>query len=101
MLYGVAVAGMFFVWTTILVTHLYFRRSLPPERIAGLPMRMRLFPFSTLLGIVALLGIAVSTFFVDGLQYTVPAFAPFLLLISLAYLRTRKKNRLAKERYSP
>jgi L-asparagine transporter-like permease len=101
MLYGVAVAGMFFVWTTILVTHLYFRRSISPGRVAALPMRMRLFPFSTLLGIVALLGITVSTFFVDGLQDTVPAFAPFLLLISLAYLRTRKKNRLAKERYSP
>jgi len=37
------------------------------------------------LGITVLLGIAASTFYVDGLQYTVPAFAPFLLLISLAY----------------
>jgi L-asparagine transporter-like permease len=100
MLYGVAVAGMFFVWTTILVTHLSFRRALPLERIAAFPMRMRLFPFPTLLGIAALFGITVSTFFVDGLQYTVPAFAPFLLLISLAYLKTRKTKRLAEERYS-
>jgi amino acid transporter, AAT family len=98
MLYGVAVAGMFFVWTTILVTHLSFRRALSPERVAALPMRMRLFPLSTLLGIAALFGISVSTFFVDGLQYTVPAFAPFMVLISLLYLRTRKKNQLAKER---
>lgn len=94
MLYGVAVAGMFFVWTTILLTHLFFRRALSPQRVAALPMRMRLFPLPTLVGIAALLGITVSTFFVDGLQYTVPAFAPFLVLISLAYLRTRKKNRL-------
>jgi hypothetical protein len=28
---------------------------------------------------------------VDGLRYTVPAFAPFLLLISLAYWMIRRK----------
>jgi AAT family amino acid transporter len=99
MLYGVAVAGMFFVWTIILVTHLAFRRALSPERLAALPMRIWAFPFSTLLGIAALLGITVSTFYVDGLQYTVPAFAPFLLLISLAYLRIRGKSSLARERH--
>jgi AAT family amino acid transporter len=100
MLYGVAVAGMFFVWTTILVTHLAFRRALTQERIAALPMRIWLFPYSTLLGIVALLGVTVSTFYVDGLEYTVPAFAPFLLLISIAYLKVRKKHPLADERPS-
>jgi AAT family amino acid transporter len=89
MLYGVAVAGMFFVWIIILLTHLAFRRALGPARIAQLPMRLRFFPYSTWLGIAALLGIAASTFFVDGLQYTVPAFAPFLLLISLAYWKVR------------
>jgi L-asparagine transporter-like permease len=99
-LYGVAVAGMFFVWTIILVTHLAFRRELSPERLAALPMRIWLFPFSTLLGLVGLLGIAVSTFYVDGLQYTVPAFAAFLLLISLAYLKIRKKNHVANARHS-
>jgi amino acid transporter, AAT family len=100
MLYGVAVAGMFFVWTVILITHLAFRRALPKERLAALPMRMRFFPFSTLLGIAALLGITVCTFYVDGLQYTVPAFAPFLLLISLAYLKIRKNTSIARERLS-
>lgn len=95
MLYGVAVAGMFFVWSVILFTHLAFRRALSPERLAALPMRIWLFPFSTLLGIVALFAITISTFFIDGLQYTVPGFAPFLLLISLAYLSVRKKKQLA------
>jgi L-asparagine transporter-like permease len=90
----VAVAGMFFVWIVILLTHLMFRRKLGRERIAQLPMRLRFFPYSTWLGIVALLGIASSTFYVDGLQYTVPAFAPFLLLISLAYWRVKQRNSL-------
>jgi amino acid transporter, AAT family len=96
MLYGVAVAGMFFVWIVILLTHVAFRRTLGPERIAQLRMRLRFFPYSNAVGIAALLGIAASTFFVDGLQYTVPAFAPFLLLMSLAYWMLRRKSQEAK-----
>ena len=94
MLYGVAVAGMFFVWAVILLTHIAFRRALGPERVARLPMRLRFFPYSTFLGIAALLGLALSTFYVDGLQYTVPAFLPFLLLMSLAYWRIKGKGGL-------
>src|SRR6266550_1157040 len=96
MLYGVAAAGMFFVWIIILLTHLAFRRALAPERIARLPMRLRFFPYSTWLGIAALLGIAVSTFYVQGLQYSVPAFAPILLLISLAYWKVRRGKAFAR-----
>jgi amino acid transporter, AAT family len=95
LLYGVAVAGMFFVWIIILLTHLAFRRALGPERISRLPMRLRFFPYSTWLGIVALLGIAASTFYIEGLQYSVPAFAPLLLLISLAYWKIRREKVLA------
>src|SRR5262249_17744469 len=40
LLYGTAVAAMFFVWTTILVTHLRFRSALSLERIRALPIRM-------------------------------------------------------------
>ncbi len=98
MLYGIAVAGMFFVWGTILVTHLAFRRALGPERVAALPMHLWFPRFSALFGIGALLAIAIGTFFVDGLQYTIPAFAPFLLFISLGYLNVRKKNRTEQSR---
>jgi L-asparagine transporter-like permease len=94
MLYGVAIAGMFFVWIVILLTHMAFRRALGPERIARLPMRLHWYPYSSILGIVALLGITVSTFFVDGLQYTVPAFIPFLIVISLAYWSIRRRGEL-------
>lgn len=95
MLYGVAVAGMFFVWIIILLTHIAFRRAVGPERVAQLPMRLRFFPYSSALGIAALLGIVASTFYVNGLKYTVPAFAPFLLLISLAYWVIRRKAQAA------
>jgi L-asparagine transporter-like permease len=91
-LYGTAVAGMLFVWLVILSTHLRFRRAIPSERLLKLPMRLRCHPFFTVVGILLLLAISVTTFFVDGLQWSVPAFSVFLGFISLFYLRSRRHN---------
>ena len=52
-------------------------------------MRLAFSPYSNWLGIAALLGIAATTFYVDGLQYAVPAFLPFLLAMSLVYWMSR------------
>jgi hypothetical protein len=38
---------------------------------------------------VSLTAISATTFFVDGLQYSVPLFLPFLLVMSIVYARTR------------
>jgi amino acid transporter, AAT family len=92
MLYGSAVAGMLFVWLTILNTHLFFRKSLARERLLSLPMRLRAHPVFTVLGILLITAIAVTTFFVDGLQWSVPAFSLFLGLISLLYLRIKRQE---------
>lgn len=88
-LYGTAVAGMLFVWLVILNTHLQFRKAISRDRLESLPMRLRAHPVFTLVGIVSLVAIALTTFFVDGLQWSVPAFCVFLGLISLLYLRGR------------
>jgi amino acid transporter, AAT family len=88
-LYGAAVAGMLFVWLVILCTHLRFRRAITRERLSSLPMRLPAHPAFTVLGIMLLSAIAVTTFWVDGLEWSVPAFSVFLALISLAYLRSR------------
>jgi amino acid transporter, AAT family len=90
MLYGTAVAGMLFVWLVILNTHLRFRKAITQERLLKLPMRLRAHPFFTVAGILLLLAISVTTFFVDGLQWSVPAFSVFLALISLWFVRSRR-----------
>ena len=92
MLYGTAVAGMLFVWLVILSTHLRFRKALPHERLMTLPMRLWAHPLFTVVGIVLLLAISVTTCFVDGLQWSIPAFSVFLGLISLLYLRSRGRK---------
>jgi L-asparagine transporter-like permease len=98
MLYGTAVAGMLFVWLVILNTHLEFRKALPRERLMRLPMRLRAHPFFTILNIVLLIGIAATTFFVEGLQWSVPAFCVFLAAISLLYwIGSRRRSGTPKE----
>ena len=95
MLYGTAVAGMLFVWLVILTTHLRFRKAITSERLLSLPMRLRVHPLFTLLGILLLLAISVTTFFVDGLQWSVPAFCIFLTFISIFYVRERRLKSLS------
>jgi L-asparagine transporter-like permease len=92
MLYGTAVAGMLFVWLVILITHLQFRRAIGREELLGLPMRLRAHPAFTLAGIVLLLAISVTTFFIDDLKWSVPAFALLLILLSLLYLQARRRR---------
>jgi AAT family amino acid transporter len=92
LLYGTAVAGMFFVWIVILITHLRFRQRLGPEAVAKLPLKLPAHPLPTIAGIAALAAIACSTFWVEGLQYTVPTFLPLLLLMSLVYVVRRRAS---------
>ncbi len=88
LMYGSAVAGMYFVWIVILLAHLRFRRSIG-AKVNDLPLRLHLFPIANILGIVVLVAIAGSTFFVEGLRYSVPAFAGLLAVISLLYWRVQ------------
>lgn len=92
MLYGTAVAGMLFVWIVILLSHLRFRSAVAPERLATLAIKLPFHPIPTLVAIVSLVGIAVTTLFVNGLQYSVPAFVPFILIITAIYWRARRSS---------
>ena len=92
-LYGTAVAGMLFIWVVILITFLRFRRALPADQLSRLPIRMPAHRVAAWGGIAALIGIAMTTFFVDGLQYSVVSFVPFLLVMSIVYARRRAEFR--------
>jgi amino acid transporter, AAT family len=92
LLYGVAVAGMFFVWIVILLAHLAFRRSPGRAHAAVLPIRLPFSPYSQIAALIALAAITISTFYVEGLQYAVPSFLPFLLVIT-AFYRVLKRSK--------
>jgi amino acid transporter, AAT family len=90
-LFGTAVAGMLFIWVIILCSYLRFRAALTPVEVARLPIRMPAHRVAAVFGILCLSAITATTFFVEGLQYTVPSFVPFLLLISVFYPRLRRR----------
>ena len=93
LLYGIAVAGMFFVWMVILLAHLAFRRSLGRARIASLPIHLPFSPYAQIIALAGLAAIAVSTFYVEGLEYSFPSFVPFLLVITAFYWTLKQRIR--------
>lgn len=92
LMYGSAVAGMYFVWIVILLAHLKFRQSIG-SRVNDLPLKLGLFPLPNLAGIALLLAVAGSTFYVKGLQYSVPTYGVLLLVMTLAYWKVRPEVR--------
>ena len=69
-------------------------RALGQARLALLPIRLPFSPYSQIAALIALAAITISTFYVDGLQYTVPGFIPFLLVTTVFY-RVLKRSKSA------
>ncbi|HUK73946.1 MAG TPA: amino acid permease [Candidatus Bathyarchaeia archaeon] len=91
-LLGVALFGALFVWFMIFVTHLGFRKH---RRVHGgriLPVRMPLFPATTIVGALAVLWITVSTWWVPGMRVTVEAGVPWLIALSGCYRLWHRKT---------
>jgi L-asparagine transporter-like permease len=72
--FGVALFGALFVWLMIFVTHIAYRRA------SGSP-----FPLGSCAGAFLIAAILVSTWWVPGLQSTLIAGGPWLLLLAIGY----------------
>lgn len=95
---AISMFGALFTWMMIFLTHYCFRRY--HERNGGIQLsfRMRLFPWSTLLGLVLMVAILVTTAFTEVFRMTLAFGAPFLVGLVLAYhfvLRKRSKPEAA------
>ena len=89
---GVAFFGGPFAWIIILLTHLAFRRKVAQEKRAILRFAPP-GPWSSLFGLIALLGVLLSTWWVPNFRITLLAGPPWLLFITLCYLATKKSTR--------
>jgi AAT family amino acid transporter len=89
---GVAFFGGPFVWLMTLATHLAFRRatSRAHRRILRFAPPG---PWSSLFGLVALLAVLISTWWIPSFHITLLAGPPWLIFISLCYLVWRKTRR--------
>jgi Gamma-aminobutyrate permease and related permeases len=91
LLYGTAVAAMFFVWATILATHIRFRRALPPDRRRLLPVRMPGHPIVSIFGIAVIVALALTSIFVKGLEWSLPLFFGWLTVATFLYFVGRSR----------
>ncbi len=93
-LFGVSLFGGLFAWIMIFVTHLYFRpkweaHETPTTR---LPVKMPGYPYTSILGIVLLLAILLTTWWVEGMRNTLLAGLPWLAFISVLYAIWARRN---------
>jgi L-asparagine transporter-like permease len=79
--FGVALFGALFVWLMIFVTHIAFCRSV--SSAGGGPGET--VPITSCVGAALVGGILVSTWWVPGLQSTLVAGGPWLLLLAVGY----------------
>ena len=90
-LFGIVLFGGLLVWSTILVSHLRFRRH---HNGADLPVRMPFFPYAQILGLVLLAAITVTMALdTDFWQTAVMAGVPWLIVIASAYFIWRRVSR--------
>jgi AAT family amino acid transporter len=82
---GVAFFGGPFIWIMILVTHLAFRRA--NERAEKPILRFAPpGPWSSLFGLVALVAVLISTWWVPGFRVTLVAGPAWLAILTICYL---------------
>jgi amino acid transporter, AAT family len=82
---GVAFFGGPFIWIMILITHLAFRRE--HERTAKPFLRLApRGPWSSLFGLVGLVAVLISTWWVPGFRVTMPAGVAWLAFLTICYV---------------
>lgn len=89
-LFGIALFGGLLTWSSILVSHIVFRRK---HRDTELPVRMPFFPYAQLLGL-ALLAAIIVTMGLDTEFWNVAVLVgvPWCLLIAMAYYIWRRSR---------
>jgi L-asparagine transporter-like permease len=86
---GVAFFGGPFIWIMTLVTHLAFRRATKRanrEIVRFAPPG----PWSSLFGVIALVGVLISTWWVPSFHVALLTGPPWLIFISLCYFAWRR-----------
>ena len=90
-LISIATCAAVISWTTIVVTHLKFRRKMESE---GKPIKFRapFYPWINYLCLVFLVGVVVMMAQIPGMQLAVPILPAWLLVLWLGYRSKRRKQ---------
>ena len=91
-LFGVSLFGGLFAWLMIFVTHLYFRPKWDASGQPRLPIRMIGYPYTSLLGVIAIVAIIATTWWVEGMRVTIIAGLPWLGALTAVYFLVRRRQ---------
>ena len=91
-LFGISLFGGLFVWLMIFITHLYFRPKWDASGRPRLPVRMIGYPYTSLLGMAAIVAIIATTWWIEGMRVTIVAGLPWLGLLTAAYFLVRRRQ---------
>jgi len=84
--------GAMFTWMMIFLTHLFFRRKYESAGNPPLAFRMKLYPFTSLLGLGLMLATMVTTLFTAEFNMTLKFGLPFLVVLVFLYKFVRKPH---------
>jgi amino acid transporter, AAT family len=94
---GISLFGGLFAWLMIFVTHLRFRKHWDARTDQVLPVRVKYFPYTTIVGGLAVLAVLLSTWWVDGMRVTLQAGVPWLAFITIAYYAVGRRREMAAQ----
>ncbi len=94
-LFGISLFGGLFAWIMIFVSHLYFRPRWEAQETTAtqLVVKMPGYPYTSLLGLALLLGVLLTTWWVDGMRNTLRAGLPWLAFVSVMYALWARRNK--------
>lgn len=97
-LLGVAFFGGLFVWAMIFITHLRFRAHRKRLGLEPSPIQVPFYPFTSVLGLILVVSLTLTTWWVPGLRITVVSGIPWLGAVTLCYYLWRSRRRAAVAR---
>ena len=91
-LFGIALFGGLFVWLMIFLTHLAFRPRWIAENGARLPVHLIGFPYTSIVGALAILAILITTWWVAGMRIALVSGVPWLCILTIAYFFVARRR---------
>jgi L-asparagine transporter-like permease len=88
-MFGVAIFGGLYTWLVVFLTHLFFRRKWNGP---ALPVRLIGYPWTSLSGIVAIVAIMATCWFVEGMRVSIIAGVSWLALLTIGYGLVRRRQ---------
>ena len=90
----IATCAILVCWFMVLLTQIYFRKRVPLEKIT---YKLILYPFSTILGMAALVFVMLVMLWMDDMRMSVIITPIWLFALSLIYVFKIKKNQAVRK----